>query len=290
MSDLYIPPDITKAVIQSERIAIIGPPGSGKTTSLLSFPNLIIFDLDKKAPAGTTTIPAWNPDWADSVLADGKLNGRIRKDIPNFRDAIKKWLRINHYQFTPSQTFAIDSWSYLQDACDHQTQIEDVEIGMANTIKGTHNDFWFWEQKQNFTREVVKYIMSMKCRVVVTFHEANDRDEQGRLNGKIRPLMSGTYKDYILGAFNNVWRMRPNMPSRDKAGLIKRDADGNPIADTGYFWQLFGNSVIDLNCDPNISKVARKEEITKIAITLTTDGEVTGGYKTIQQLYAKHLT
>lgn len=289
MTDLYLPPDLVTSTIPSERIAIIGPPGSGKTTSLLTFPNLIIGDIDKKAPLNIPTIPMWNPDWADNVLKDSQNKGRIRRDIPNFRDAIKKWIRENHTKFSPSQTFALDSWSFLQDSCDYQTNIEDLECGMATSSQGKHNDFWFWEQKLTFTREIVKCLFAMKCRVIVTFHEAQDRDKEGKLNGKIRPLTDGKYKDYVLGAFTNVWRMRPNMPTKDNNGMIRRDPAGNPIADSGYYWQLVGDSVIDLNCDPNVSFVIRKENITKIRITqdpLT--GVISGGYQTIQDLYAKH--
>lgn len=282
--ELFIPPGAIQSSIPSERIALIGPPGSGKTTSLLTFPNLIIGDIDKKAPSNQITIPFWSGDWVKSILKERActVNG-----VPNHRDAIKVWFRENHAKFTAEQTFAVDSWSYLMDACDNQTHLEDTICGYSKTKKGERNDFWFWEQKLDFTREIIKYIRSMRCRVIVTFHEVIDRNEDGKPNGKVRPFMTGSYKDIILGAFTNVWRMRPNLPlnEKDKNKIIHPGTE----AATGFFWQLDGDSIIDLNTDPNIDQLVMAEGIKRIQIHKDyKTGKVTGGYQTIQELYAKH--
>lgn len=276
---MYIPKDAITAELPKSRLAIIGPPGSGKTTSLLTFPNLIIFDRDHKAPAGTTTIPAWNPDWADSLVK------RTVKDVPNFRDAIKKWLRENHDKFEPEQTFALDSWTFIQDACDLQTHLED-DFMPANPKTGQKDGYWFWGQKLRYSKELCDFLKSMKCNVVVTFHETIDRDEQGRPNGKLRPMQDGSYKDALLGNFTEVFRMRSNLPRLNKAGLAQRDTSGQRVIDTGFFWQVAGDSVVDLNSNPTLGKILRRLNITQIEIKLDAEGNPTGGYQTIQELYA----
>lgn len=287
---MFTPPDMRPAGLQSERIAIIGPPGSGKTTSLLTFPNLIIGDVDKKAPRGANVIPMWSPDWCDEVLKESRQKGRLILTVANHRDAIKKWLRENHEKFTPEQTFALDSWSFVQDFCDSQTTLEDTIGGFSKSEKsGKTDERWFWSQKLEFTREIIKYLKSMKCRVVVTFHEACDRDEKGKLNGKVRPVMQGSYKDYILGAFTDTWRMLANVPVTDKQGMIIRGPDGNPKFAPGFYWQVDGDSIIDLNTNDALTEVLGKEKVTRIQVKRDPETcVVSGGYQTILELYKKH--
>jgi len=267
---MFIPKDSITSAIPNERIAIIGPPGAGKTTSLLTFPNLIVFDRDHKCPPDITTIPAWNPDWADSLVK------RTVKDVPNFRDAIKRWLRENHDKFEPTQTFAIDSWTFVQEACDLQTHLED-------DLSGKKDGFWFWGQKLRYSKELMDFVKTMKCRVVVTFHETIDRDETGRPNGKIRPAMEGSYKDIVLGNFTDVFRQRANTPLLDEAGKVKRDEKGRVVTG-GFVWQVMGDSVVDLNTNPLLGRLCRASKITQFEIKIV-NGVVTGGYQAIQALY-----
>lgn len=276
MTSMFTPADAITTTLPIERIALIGPPGAGKTTSMQTFPNLIVGDIDKKCPPGITSIPMWNPEWAD------KLANRTRKsDGPNFRDAIKRWLRENHDKFTEDQTFALDSWSFLQDCCDMQTAIED---SMTATSTGKQDGFFFWKQKLMYSKEVMGYLKKMKCRVVVTFHETIDRNPDGTVNGKIRPAMDGSYKDVILGNFTDVWRARANIPVLDDTGKVKRDSQGKVITG-GFVWQLMGDSVVDLNTNPLLGRICREKKITTVPVTV--EGTVIqGGYHAIQELYA----
>jgi hypothetical protein len=273
----FIPIDAAPSKGAINRIAIIGPPGSGKTTSLLTFPDLIVFDRDKNCPADVLTIPAWNPDWADNLVK------RTFNNLPNFRDAIIKWFRENHDKFEPEQTFALDSWSFIQDACDLQTNAEDDNAGVGKS--GNKDSYFFWKQKLKYSKAIAEYLKSMKCRVVVTMHEAIDRDAEGRPNGKIRPVQDGSYKDYVLGVFNNVWRMRGNMPVKKENEIAKR-LDGKKVpVETTYYWQLFGDSIIDLKLDSSLSQYVKKHNIDKVEIVQNGTG-ISGGFKTIQEIYS----
>lgn len=274
----YIPKSATTSGIPNERIAIIGPPASGKSTSLLTFPNLIVFDTDNKLPPGIVTIPAWNPDWADEVIGGKKR--RTFPGVPNIRDAALMWLRDNIPLFEPEQTFAMDSWTFLQDFFALQTFAEDEAAKEAN-------GFFFWGQKLKFAVKVMGYLKAAKCRVVVTMHETVDRDEKGNLNGKIRPVMDGSYKDQLLGGFTHVWRMKGNVVGKSSTGMIKRNADGTTDkSKLSYFWQVRGDSVVDINNAPALDRALRQKGITEIEIIRNeTTGVVSGGYGTIHALY-----
>jgi len=273
----FLPTDALTSSGATNRIAIIGPPGSGKTSSLLTFPDLIVFDRDKNTPKGVVTIPAHNPDWADSLVK------RSVKDTPNFRDATLKWLRLNHDKFEPEQTFALDSWTFLQDACDLQTYVEEDLIGV-NPKTGQKDGYYFWKTKLEFSKKIVEFLKSMKCRVVVTMHETIDRDEQGKVNGKIRPVQDGSFKDQVLGVFNNVWRMRGHMP-RVAHSIAPKNPDGTKKeVDLWFYWQLYGDSVIDLKMDNSLGLICRKNKIDKVEILFRED-KILGGYQTIQALY-----
>lgn len=269
----YIPKGVITSTIPNERIAIIGPPGSGKTTSLLTFPDLIVLDRDNKLPPGIKSIPAWNPDWADEVIGGKKKRSFT---IPNFRDAIVIWLEREHALFEPEQTFAIDSWTFLQDAHDMQTWAEDEHA----TEK---NGFFFWGQKEKFSKRIVDMLKNMRCRVVVTFHEAFETNSKGQRTGKIRPVMSGSYKDQILGGFNFVWRMKGNIPGKNPAGL---NAKGGPVR---FVWQVAGDSEVDINNGHVLDMIIKKKKLQEIDIIRSETGEMSGGYQTIQNLYKEFL-
>lgn len=268
----WIPKDSITSTGDCNRIAIIGPPGSGKTTSLLTFPELIILDRDKNAPPGVTVIPAWNPDWADSYAK------RTVKDVPNFRDAIIKFLKENHDKFEPGQTFALDSWTFIQDACDLQTRVED-------DLAGNKNNYFFWGQKLKFSKDIAEFIKSMKCNVVVTMHETMERNEAGQLTGKIRPIQDGSYKDCVLGVFNNVWRMRGSMAKGEQKSIAPRNPDGSKKeVERWFYWQLFGDSVVDLKLDATLGRYCRRNGVDKVEIKFDGD-KVVGGYQVIQEIY-----
>lgn len=282
----YIPKGAVTSTIPKERIALIGPPGSGKTTSLLTFPELIVFDRDNKLPPGVTSIPAWNPDWADEVI--GGRAKRTFKDTPNFRDATLMWLEHNHDKFEPEQTFALDSWSFLQDGNDLQVYAEDDAGADKAAAKGdSKNAFFFWGQKLKYSKQIMSILKNMRCRVVVTMHETVDRDEKGNLNGKIRPVMDGSYKDQLLGGFGFVWRMRGNVVATSSSGLKQQ---GVKRSDLKYFWQVAGDAVVDINNGHVLDRYIKKHGISNIEILVADDGTVTGGYKTIQKYYQEFLS
>jgi len=261
-TQLFIPPGSITSTSIDTRIAIIGAPGSGKTTSCLTFPNRIWADFDHKLPANETSMPFWNSDFCD------KLATRTFKTIVNRRDAFKFWLRDNHAEFHEDQTFILDSWTLLMNAFEVQTSAEDELLDQNDKS----NKYYLHKQRLLYCRQIFECLKAMRCIVVVTFHEAADRDKDGELNGKVRPLMDGQFKDQIFGQFTDVWRQRANIYETDpRTGIVIRDKENgnkpklklvehNNNQDWRWFWQLLGDAEFDTNCNPDLGEKVRKHK------------------------------
>lgn len=254
---MYIPKDAVVSTAPHEIIALIGEPGSGKTTSALTFPNPIFGNIENKLPPGVTQIPMWSADWCENVMKIPRRYKVGANSRPNKRDAIKKWLAENFQHFAPEQTFILDNWTFLQLAFDEETNLEDDNLPV-NPKTGNRDGFWFWKQKLRWSSEVIGYLKSMPCRVVVTFHETRERDDDGNLTSKIRPCQDGSFKDQLLGHFTDVWRQLkdPVVTERDDKGNMK-----SKKIMPGFWWQLIGDEVVNCNTNPGLGQKLRAKGI-----------------------------
>lgn len=249
----YIPPESRISNETHKRIAIIGGPGSGKTTSCTTFPNRIWLNFDRKLPQGEVSIDFW-----DSAFSD-KLAKRTINNVVNTRDAFKFWLRDNHHKFHEEQTIILDSWTLMMNAFASQTWAE-------NDVLDPPNQYYFYKVQLRYCREIIDFLKAIRSLVVVTFHESLDRDEKGELNGKVRPLMDGQFKDQLLGHFTDCWRQQANIYEREANGSVKRvngvkqlkvlAHNNNPK--WVWFWQLLGDTEFDTNCNPTLGEKVRK--------------------------------
>lgn len=256
---LYIPLGTVKSRVGKMMIAAIGRPGSGKTTGAATFPNPIFADFDNKLPANYNSIPFWNAAFCDAQFGPNQ-NGRTNPAYPNRRDAFQRWLAANLSKFTPEQTFVVDSWTMVMNAFDVQTRLDEPRMGL--TSKGEVNKFWFWGEKLNYARNIHEILRSAACNIIVTVHESPDRDEKGELNGKINPLMDGSFKDQMLGHYTDAWHFVRNPIEFEANGTSKKIRTAND-ADT-FYWNFFGDPLVDTNCNPDLGKILRAKKINRL--------------------------
>lgn len=221
-------------------IGIQGPPASGKTWAAATFPNPVFVNIDRGLTCKQTTtfqnFPFYDNDFCKTKMKFAvNRNGSINK-----RDGIKNWLLTEAQKLDADQTLVIDSWTSLQNAFDLQTDLEPVY-----TKSGQIDDFAFWRTKIDYSREIMTHLQSLRCKVVVLFHERPVRDEKsGQLTDKIEPLMQGQFVNQLKMYFSDFFRQRV---------FSKVGRDGKPTmingkeltTDLTYMWQVKSDSTFD---------------------------------------------
>jgi hypothetical protein len=201
---MYIPPDcesLDKMGMQQIRLGIQGPPGTGKTWAALTFPNPIAANPDRglgahAGRADVIEIPFWRDDFCD------KYAPRQNKTMPpNRRDAIRNWLYKEGKKLEASQTLVFDGLTGLQNAFATQQELEPVY-----TKTGKIDDFAFWNLKVKYFGEICELFKTLQCHVVFICHETPDRNKEGELNGKLRPLLTGQFADQLASHFTDWFR------------------------------------------------------------------------------------
>ena len=196
---MFIPPNSTKLEDLSDRrrVAIQGAGGTGKTTAALTFPNPIVVDIDNSVdlnnaravgidPSTVTVLPFYREDYQKTIMAVNR---------PNVKDCFEKWLEENIRKFAPEQTVIIDSWTFLQDAFDKFTPIPIAKQS------GAEDRMSWWGMKADWSQEILTTLQSAQCNIVMIFHEVEERDDKGRLTGKVKPMMQGRFADKLQNYF-----------------------------------------------------------------------------------------
>lgn len=222
------------------RIGIQGPPKTGKTWAALTFPNPIVLDFDNNLRGFSEVypdkkilaVPFWNATFCDTLGVRCPRPG----SPPNQRDALRVWLAKEARNFTPTQTLVLDSWTRLQDGFDKQQELEP-----SYTKKGEIDEFAFWMKKQEYARDIIEFLNSCNCNIVVTFHETVERDSSGKVTGKMKPMMDGRFADKLAGYFTDWFRQ--TVMEDDKK-------------ERQYLWQVKADNVA--NCGTSLRKLDLK--------------------------------
>lgn len=240
MTEIYTPPNVssTRATKQPQiRLLIQGYPGTGKSHSALTFPSPLVLDFDNNLQAyfnqDIPTIPIWNSEYVIKTLGCPPTKPGAQ---PNRRDAALKFLRTEAIKLTENQTLIIDSWSRLQSAIDAQNEVEP-----KITKEGKIDDFHFWKQKLDYSREFMQLLCSVKCHVIVTVHEIAERDpKSGHLLDKVRPLQQGKFLAELASYFTYVFRAVTE-ETKDNTGKV---------VGTKYLWQVASDNQFEAIARP----------------------------------------
>lgn len=202
-----VPADETNRIM----LLLVGKPFTGKTWAAATFPNPIFLDFDHKAKSGTLTFPFWQGEFCDKYARRTNPNYP-----PNGRDALLYFLQTAlHKIIPPNATIIIDSGTALEAAFHTQTEkVETPPLGKG----GKPDGFYVWNQKMRYFPAVFSLLKLHAGHVVYIMHEQDERDTEGALTGRIKPLMSGSFVDQIASHFTAMFRQRveitPGQPAK----------------------------------------------------------------------------
>lgn len=188
---MYTIPNAIKATDMKSyqiRLGLMGASGTGKTWGALTFPNPVVIDIDgnllaHKKREDLQVLPFNDYEWIKSWY---KYGGEIVYPV---RDALEKWLKDTAPKLEKDQTLILDSWTTLQTEFDKQTVMEP-----SRTKDGSIDEYAFWERKADYSERILSCLKTLKCHVVVTFHEQEPRaDFNNKLLSKVEPLMQGRF-------------------------------------------------------------------------------------------------
>lgn len=195
---------------QQLRILIIGAPGAGKTYGSLTFSTgeegscaVVNYDKGLGAHVGRKDVVEF-PFWSKEFWKNFN---------PNYQHlAYKKFLETEALKFEAQQVLVNDAWTGVQNAIDDYLKATKVV-----TKSGHEDTLAFWGRKIEESKAVVKALNALKCNVIVTAHETVERDKEGDLTGKLKPLQQGQFADQLAGYFTDVFRMHGvSMPQTEE--------------------------------------------------------------------------
>lgn len=214
------------------RLALQGATGTGKTYSALTFPNPVVIDIDQNLTAhkhrtDVIVLPFNDKEWLSKWFKPKKNYA-----YP-IRDAVIEWIKTEGMKLEKDQTLFLDSWTEYQDNFDMQIKLEPTL-----TSSGGVDAYAPWQTKIEYSRELLTLLKSLKCHVVVSYHEQDTKDANGQRVGKIEPLMSGKFQKK-LGLYFTDW-------FRTCATGIVDPTDKKKIVGCKYEWQTKSDSEVNL--------------------------------------------
>lgn len=262
MSKLYIPQGCKRldelTEIPQIRCGIQGAPGTGKTFAALTFPNVIIANLDRGIGAhygrnDVVQIPFHSMEFCRSVMPNVKYE--------NKKDVLIKWLETEGMKLTPVQTLVWDGLSITDSIFNAWFSANEHQFLTKDSQK---DGFAQWNQRIAFYEEVMLLLLNLPCHLVLLAHETEKKEKSGSYNGNVRPLLNGQYGDKLAGNFTDWFRQKsaekPNvdkMSSQDEAMLKdKWRMTKSEFKDmltmfpdtTMYYWQTRGDDIFDGKC------------------------------------------
>src|SRR6266576_287714 len=215
------------------RLGLCGEPATGKTTSALTFPNVIVADFDgdltRFSGENIIFIPFYDEEW----VCNFGFKPTKPRATANRRDAFLKFLEEDVLKMSNEQTLLLDSWTALQNAFDLQQDTDPPKV----TKEGKTDDYYFWQKKIEYCEKIVVRLKACKCHVVVTFHEDKVRDKNtGQLLDKIAPLMQGKFVAQLKSHFTDFFHMICE-EEKNKDGIVTK---------CSYWWQVASNNRVDI--------------------------------------------
>jgi len=172
----------------------------------LTFPNPVIASFDKKLNqhlhrTDVIQVPFWSDDFVNSIVERPGTEAPV-----NRKDALTKWLETDAQNLTSTQSLIIDGSTFVEESYHKWFKYNEHELALAKS--GKINDYAEWNYKKSYFEDLFNVFKTLKCNIIYICHESPDRDDKGRLNGKLRPLMTGQVGDKMAGNFTDWFRMK----------------------------------------------------------------------------------
>lgn len=251
-TDIYIPKGcktLDQIGDSQIRLGLQGEPFSGKTTSSLTFPNPVILSYDRKVSAhrhrtDVHLVPFHDATFVSSIKPKAGTMAPI-----NRKEALPLWLSTEGLRLRPTQTLIVDGITAIEE--EYHVWFKYNEMELAMTKKGGVDSFVEWNMKKLYFEELHSLLKTLPCNVVLICHEVPDRNKDGELNGKIRPLLTGQSGDKLGGNLTDYFRQiavaKPKNPDEvtrftkkfgQSDNLARELISSTPIdCETVYLWQ-----------------------------------------------------
>lgn len=219
---LYVPVicDSTKTLGNpNKRVLLMGDPGSGKSTAMLTFPNLIVCEFDNQIQKFNDRDIPFIPFY-DKDIIDKKFKTSVTCQ------ALLKFIKDEASKFSGEQTLGIDSLTTLNNAVHGYYW---AICPMSKKDPTEKDGFWFWDMVKDYYIELHVALLKLKCRVVVCAHLGEDKDKDGRIIG-YKPLVEGSFKQMMGLYYTDVFK---------QLGREKQSGVGNSTTIVSeYVWQI----------------------------------------------------
>lgn len=247
--ELYIPNRATiPEPIMTWRVALQGPPMSGKTWSALSFPNPIVLSIDNKVPRMHPLVIEGKipelPFWSEEFLEKECLVAKPRKGPRAIHSGLYRWLEKNGPKFSSNQTLILDSLTFIGNNFD--TFVDDNPSSADARVD--------WGNKNKYMIRLHRLIRALPCNWISILHEQPEYDNDGKVVG-IKPMLTGSFKDQLAGSYTEWWRMQ-----REKVGKEVHHMWRIKPVNSGTFGGLVSHCIPEEKIQADFSTLVQKVE------------------------------
>lgn len=227
------------------RLLLQGASGTGKTTSALTFPNLLIADFDHKLGdhrhrSDVSVLPFYSKGFLeklvkdDSICASVMIAGQINSAL-----IFLEWIKKHAPTIPEDVTLVIDSGNMLITSLDVMIDATDKKKEDREPV----NKYAAWGRKKVFVEELMTHFKKLKCRLIYIAHESFSQDQDGNSLGKMNPLISGSAKDNFPGNFTHRFRQ-----------TVEENKETKKME---FWWYLTQNKLCDCFCPLNKDKTPK---------------------------------